>query len=505
MGIDRRFLHALVDNPERTLDDLVRFSLEDHDDDPVGLEEDLVAIFRHLKTPKAIPFYLSLIRRYSGEMPDDLMAGFHQLKEESVGPLVDLYQELGEEDGAEIPFVLASLGIRNDAVLAVLKDHLEYDATDGALCLGLYGDPSAKATLEALLNELDVADSTQAALRRDLLEAIEQLGDPAAPEPQPAFDLYEDYLDEAGPAFYAMPEAERLSFLNSANVRYRSGAAESFLNEDLSAQARERLLHLAKEDPEPDVRARAWEALAGEVEDRPEVRRAMLDRVRAADTPKVERAGAIVGLSSEAGGKEVRPYVLALYEDPETRAKALQAMWRSFDRTFAEYFPKNLDSSDVETVRHAIWGCGYLNVTSVLSRLRGFFENDELRADALFAYALSAPSDVTPARMRSLLEKIDKEAGGLMPAETDLVETALDQRLMMHGREPVFHVDDEEEAAEEGDLVPHVHGPGCNHKHEAPKTVSIDSAAGKPGRNDPCPCGSGKKYKKCCGASQQPS
>jgi preprotein translocase subunit SecA len=23
----------------------------------------------------------------------------------------------------------------------------------------------------------------------------------------------------------------------------------------------------------------------------------------------------------------------------------------------------------------------------------------------------------------------------------------------------------------------------------------------KIGRNDPCPCGSGKKYKKCCGAS----
>jgi len=25
--------------------------------------------------------------------------------------------------------------------------------------------------------------------------------------------------------------------------------------------------------------------------------------------------------------------------------------------------------------------------------------------------------------------------------------------------------------------------------------------ASEPGRNDPCPCGSGKKYKKCCGAS----
>jgi len=25
-------------------------------------------------------------------------------------------------------------------------------------------------------------------------------------------------------------------------------------------------------------------------------------------------------------------------------------------------------------------------------------------------------------------------------------------------------------------------------------------AQAKAGRNDPCPCGSGKKYKKCCGA-----
>jgi SWIM/SEC-C metal-binding protein len=29
-----------------------------------------------------------------------------------------------------------------------------------------------------------------------------------------------------------------------------------------------------------------------------------------------------------------------------------------------------------------------------------------------------------------------------------------------------------------------------------PKTVRVDE---KIGRNDPCPCGSGKKYKKCCG------
>ena len=32
-----------------------------------------------------------------------------------------------------------------------------------------------------------------------------------------------------------------------------------------------------------------------------------------------------------------------------------------------------------------------------------------------------------------------------------------------------------------------------------PKPVTQRHAAPKVGRNDPCPCGSGKKYKKCCG------
>ena len=30
-------------------------------------------------------------------------------------------------------------------------------------------------------------------------------------------------------------------------------------------------------------------------------------------------------------------------------------------------------------------------------------------------------------------------------------------------------------------------------------TKTIVNEADKVGRNDPCPCGSGKKYKKCCG------
>jgi preprotein translocase subunit SecA len=31
---------------------------------------------------------------------------------------------------------------------------------------------------------------------------------------------------------------------------------------------------------------------------------------------------------------------------------------------------------------------------------------------------------------------------------------------------------------------------------------TVRRSAPKVGRNDPCPCGSGKKYKKCCGAAE---
>jgi hypothetical protein len=33
-----------------------------------------------------------------------------------------------------------------------------------------------------------------------------------------------------------------------------------------------------------------------------------------------------------------------------------------------------------------------------------------------------------------------------------------------------------------------------------PRPITIRNTAPRIGRNDPCPCGSGKKYKKCCGA-----
>ena len=43
----------------------------------------------------------------------------------------------------------------------------------------------------------------------------------------------------------------------------------------------------------------------------------------------------------------------------------------------------------------------------------------------------------------------------------------------------------------------HTHKEGEDHNHHKPQTVIRQSP--KVGRNDPCVCGSGKKFKKCCG------
>ena len=47
----------------------------------------------------------------------------------------------------------------------------------------------------------------------------------------------------------------------------------------------------------------------------------------------------------------------------------------------------------------------------------------------------------------------------------------------------------------------HVHGPDCNHDHEKVAAEPFRRAEAKQGRNEPCACGSGKKYKKCHGAA----
>jgi len=46
----------------------------------------------------------------------------------------------------------------------------------------------------------------------------------------------------------------------------------------------------------------------------------------------------------------------------------------------------------------------------------------------------------------------------------------------------------------------HVHGPDCDHDHDPSHAGPYKREIPKIGRNDPCYCGSGKKFKKCHGS-----
>ncbi len=478
IGLDRRFLHALVDHPARSIPDLLRFGREDHEDDRVDLGPELLAVFRYLRTPEALPYYLDSLHRQTEDADDDLIEGVIALGADALEPLVNLYHELGEEQGSEVAFVLAGLGVRDERILGILLERLEYDAADGALCLGLYGDPAAIPAIEKMIAEVSGDDE----LVRELSDAIEEIRNHGERQMDTAgeFDLFAHYPEEAGPDFDSLADEDRMLLLSHEAPEIRAHAARSFFQRKFPLEIRARLLAVARTDEAPQVRGRAWEALA-DIEDK-ELRSEMLRRATAPDTDPDERAGLVVALAEDAEKPGIRAAIIELYEYPNTRAKALEAMWRSFDRGFARCFPPHLEDADPDIRRQAIMGAGYLGIGAEAERLRKYFEDEEWRADALFAYALSVPAEISRGRMPGLLRRIDRVANRLSAGETELVELALDQRLMLHGLEPVFSGDDGGDLPAEGEEA-HAHV----HEHV--------------GRNDPCPCGSGKKYKKCCGAA----
>jgi len=82
--------------------------------------------------------------------------------------------------------------------------------------------------------------------------------------------------------------------------------------------------------------------------------------------------------------------------------------------------------------------------------------------------------------------------GFIMAAERAGVDTCEENALRRFMIENNFRQIARMEAAQAGSrsLPPSIAGPAMPVRHSQVK----------PGRNDPCPCGSGKKFKKCCGA-----
>lgn len=397
IGLDHRFLRAILDRFEEAVPDLVKFGLRESEDaDPLAPE--LVALFRYRPCAEALPFLVECVRRDPDEVSDELVEAFCRLGDAAAGPLLDLYEELGPERGEEAAFVLAALHSPDPRVLELLKDINALDQVEGAFLLQVYNEP------------------------------------PGSFEP---YDIWSDFPERAGPSFDLMSFSERIQFLESPWPEHRAEAvADLHLAED-DVELRSRVFELARRDPDAAVRGGCWAALRPAHADE-EIHPAMLARLQDPQAPPVERCGALSGLAWESDDPLIRPYFLEFYEAPGTRAGALEAMWQSMDRAFAPYFSRHLDDPDLGLRRPAIRGVGYLRLHAETGRLEKYFDDEELRPEALYAYALAAPGKVTALHAQRVLKKIEDLAGGLSQPEVELVESALDDLLQSHGRKPFF-------------------------------------------------------------------
>jgi HEAT repeat protein len=481
IGFDQRLIRSLLARPAETLDALEQFLARPSGENAVAdLTDQIFDLYRALRSPQALPFYLDLLKGAAQGVPDELVEAFHELGEAAVEPLLRTYEEAPEEERPDMLFVLASLGVPHPRIRELVRQALAADPYEGALCASLCRDPELVPALREALAALPPGD-THRHERQALQEAIESLEQPAPREEPEPFDILALYPEEAPPLFDYLTHADVLEFLDHPDPGMRARAARSLADEELDESARRRLLKTAREDADPRVRGEALRGLSGCAAD-PEVFALLNEALRDRSRPPEEWTGALVALAEPDAGADLRRAVEEAWEREETRAAALEAMWRLRDRRYLKQIAAGLKSSDPAVAREAIRAVGALPAEELAIELVPFFQNEELREDALFSYALAVRHETTPKSVRRLFDRIAERAGGLADHEEEVVASALDMRLERAGYRPVFFPEEDEEP--EG---------GVQSPAEPVRSRKV-------GRNDPCPCGSGKKYKKCCGA-----
>jgi uncharacterized protein len=109
------------------------------------------------------------------------------------------------------------------------------------------------------------------------------------------------------------------------------------------------------------------------------------------------------------------------------------------------------------------------------------FEDEELSPALMPIFTLAFEHDPDP--------KLRPSGGPLQPEERDTMVEALAAAV------PVIF----DFFADEGELDEELDDPGLIDRTSA-ASIPYEREVPKVGRNEPCPCGSGKKYKRCCGA-----
>jgi hypothetical protein len=390
--IDQAMLRSLFARPEETAQAIVAVSRR-MQEWRFDFTDDLLILSRHLNDPRLLPFLIDVLE--DEEPPDAVFDVVAALGAEALEPLLAAYAENADTDfRSNAAFALAALGVEDERIEKVIRET----------------DPDGVT-----------------------LELYESRGEKFIPP----FDIYSEYPKEGVPLLDLLPVEERLELLEAEHPDYRILAAASLYRENLQPAQLRKLFEKAKTAEPEQVRSHLWQALEAAI-DQEDIAEEMTRRLEDPSTPEVERCGLAVGMAAVADRPPVRRAIDALYENPKTRLKALEAMWRSQQSDFVDRFPLHLDDENLDMRRIALRGIATHGLISELGKVRKLVSNEDLREDALFAYAMIAPSKSSPAYLRTLYDKIAKEAGGLQGEEDEVVRIALDQRLQAAGRDPVF-------------------------------------------------------------------
>lgn len=478
VGVDQRLLRAMLDRPDETLNVLDQLALRLDPDRLIDLDDLYLDLYRAFNSPSAIPFYVHRLRESIEDIPDELVEAFAALGPDALDAVIACYEEMDPDDAADVVFLLAAMGVRDARVRAILRRTLKDDPFEGALAIGLLADPELRPDLEAALEALPAGAVDE---RRNLESALESI-DQGVERTLPVFDIFELYPETAPPVFEVLENEELIKYLNCPSSEYRAAAAREIADlTEGSPVVRDALLERGFADESQEVRGEALRALGAWRDDpavKPRLREAALDQ----QAPLEVRAGALIALAPAHRDSQLQPVLEAFYENEATRAAALEAMWNSLDPHYRRYFAANLRHEDPEIQLQAIQGVGAVPLPDLALELVPLFDSVN-REHALISYAFAVKAPVAPKSVSKLFDRIEEKAGGMSEEESQAVAEALDARLVREGYRPFFFPEEHD---------------GEEHQHDAPAPQPVQTV--KVGRNDPCPCGSGKKYKKCCGA-----
>ena len=278
-----------------------------------------------------------------------------------------------------------------------------------------------------------------------------------------------------------------MQLIESPDAETRAAAAHSFFNQELDPKTRAALFRLAQSDPDAKVRGRAWESLADATEDAA-IRDAMLAVLTDTSRDIAERGGAAVGLYAVADRDDVESALFRL-------CTKRTASWRARKRS--NPCGARCGSPTPASFR-SIWTTQTQGNRAPGDPRRGIFSAHAPHRQDRQLFRPRRRSGRPP---RGCSVRLRAGDAGRDHARPDPRHAAQDRhdRPSVIERSGAGHVR-ARRTLTAGRARSRVCAAEESAEQEADEPEPPPTPAGKVGRNDPCPCGSGKKYKKCHGA-----